>query len=241
MNEPCKKVIVFDLDETLGYFSQLSAIWDILLQYTNINDIEPVFFELLDAYPVFLRPNIIGILNFLVEQKNKNKFQKIFIYTNNSGPPSWTNFIKSYLESKTNSPIFDDCIYGYNFESEDNIRSTPEKCITDFKKITNLPSECRVCFIDDRVHDNMNNPDVYYIKTKPYVYKLNLDQLIEQFVTSNISHRFEKQHLSIFLPMLYNILKNENFQETHCTDTINNVESNKILLQLIEFIKLPNN
>ena len=84
----------------------------------------------------------------------------------------------------------------------------------------------------------MNKPDVYYIKTRPYVYSLNTDQIIEQFINSNIAKKFNKNHLSIFLPMLYNTLNNENIKERHFPDVINNIESNKLLLQLIEFIKI---
>ena len=54
-------VMVFDLDETLGHFSQLYVFWSLLINYIN-NSNELIFFKLLDSFPKFLRPNILNIL-----------------------------------------------------------------------------------------------------------------------------------------------------------------------------------
>ena len=60
------KVVVFDLDETLGYFSQFGQLWNELIPNKDID-----FNELFDLYPEFLRPNILEILQFLNEKKKK--------------------------------------------------------------------------------------------------------------------------------------------------------------------------
>ena len=60
------KVVVFDLDETLGYFSQFGQLWNELIPNKDID-----FNELFDLYPEFLRPNIWEILQFLNEKKKK--------------------------------------------------------------------------------------------------------------------------------------------------------------------------
>ena len=69
------KIVVFDLDETLGYFVEFGIFWDTLSTYilknNKDNKDEPTqedFNAILDLYPEFLRPNIINILNYL---KNK--------------------------------------------------------------------------------------------------------------------------------------------------------------------------
>ena len=60
-----KKVVVFDLDETLGSFVELGSFCTLLDDYfNNSNKAYSIFNELLDLYPEFLRPNIINILNY---------------------------------------------------------------------------------------------------------------------------------------------------------------------------------
>ena len=81
------KIVVFDLDETLGYFTEFGIFWDSLLNYMkDKNQPRPsqdMFNAILDLYPEFLRPNIINILTYLKERKqckcchNETKYLKI--------------------------------------------------------------------------------------------------------------------------------------------------------------------
>jgi hypothetical protein len=63
------KIVVFDLDETLGYFSKLSIFWDCFENYLHNKLTKQDFTYLLDTFPEFIRPNIINILKYLKEQK----------------------------------------------------------------------------------------------------------------------------------------------------------------------------
>ena len=69
------KIVVFDLDETLGYFMELGMFWDALKAYIKnknskkITIDQALFNNILDLYPEFLRPNIIGILSYLKKKK----------------------------------------------------------------------------------------------------------------------------------------------------------------------------
>ena len=60
------KIVVFDLDETLGYFTEFGIFWDSLSNYLKIKEKPKLnqddFNETLDLYPEFLRPNKINIL-----------------------------------------------------------------------------------------------------------------------------------------------------------------------------------
>ena len=74
------KIVVFDLDETLGYFMELGMFWDALKGYINNKNLkikidQELFNNILDLYPEFLRPNIKGILNNL--NKNINFVGKV--------------------------------------------------------------------------------------------------------------------------------------------------------------------
>ena len=96
------KIVVFDLDETLGYFVELGMLWDALNDYIQRHKIDKpidqtLFNEVLDLYPEFLRPNILKILLYLKKRKQKSHCSKILIYTNNQGPKEWAISIKNYF------------------------------------------------------------------------------------------------------------------------------------------------
>ena len=57
-----KKVVVFDMDETLGSFVQYGIFWDSLQNVFDNTLKDKHFFQILDKYPDFLRPNILSIL-----------------------------------------------------------------------------------------------------------------------------------------------------------------------------------
>ena len=76
------KIVVFDLDETLGYFVEFGMFWDSLSLYLNKQLNQQSFNSLMDLYPEFLRPNIINILSYLKNKKSTKTCQKIMIYTN---------------------------------------------------------------------------------------------------------------------------------------------------------------
>ena len=57
------KIVVFDLDETLGYFVELSIFILALEEILNKKISSEEFFNLLDLFPEFLRPKILTILD----------------------------------------------------------------------------------------------------------------------------------------------------------------------------------
>ena len=67
MIESC---IVFDMDETLGFFAQISRIWLTLQELNNNNLRNQDFFVLCNVFPKMLRPNIISVLKFIYKLKN---------------------------------------------------------------------------------------------------------------------------------------------------------------------------
>jgi len=79
-----KKVIVFDLDETLGSFGELGSFCNALDEYYGDKQISyNMFNDLLDLYPEFIRPQIINILKYILQKKKEDKCKYIMIYTNN--------------------------------------------------------------------------------------------------------------------------------------------------------------
>ena len=82
------KIVVFDLDETLGNFIELGIFWDALQNFHGHKLPDQHFFDIVDMFPEFLRPNILTILKFLLDKKRNGKCNSLMIYTNNA-PTTW--------------------------------------------------------------------------------------------------------------------------------------------------------
>jgi hypothetical protein len=99
------KIVIFDLDETLGYFLELGIFWDSLKLYkkhkkNNAGEFTQLDFnEILDLYPEFVRPNIFPILKYLKRKTENGECNGVMIYTNNTGPKPWVLHIKDFFES----------------------------------------------------------------------------------------------------------------------------------------------
>ena len=195
------RIVVFDLDETLGYFAEFGMFWNAVETFYGRTLTQQEFNYTLDLYPEFIRPDIITILQFLKRKKEQKKCSHLMIYTNNSGPKEWAVFIKTYFESKLDAVIFDRIIAAFkvNGEQIELCRTTHNKTHGDFIKCTKLPTNSQICFLDDIYHPEMDNDNVYYINVKPYVYDLDYNTLIDRYVASNpdiASNRFRKHVLT---------------------------------------------
>jgi len=189
------KIVVFDLDETLGYFTELGIFWDslkIYLKNKNKNGLtQNDFNDILDLYPQFLRPNIINILLYLKKKKYTFCCHKMMIYTNNNGPQEWANHIIDYFENKINFKLIDQIIAAFkvNGNKVEICRTTQNKTHTDFIKCTKLPNNAEICFVDDTFYPEMKNENIYYINIKPYYYDLEIDYMLNTFIKSDIGRK----------------------------------------------------
>ena len=104
----CEKhlVFVFDLDKTIGYFTQIAVFMEGIQEYIGRKLKLNEFFKLLDLYPEIFRPDIFDIFQYLKHLKSKKKCVKVLIYTNNIGPKSWVHDIKKYIEHKLHYKLF---------------------------------------------------------------------------------------------------------------------------------------
>ena len=189
------RIVVFDLDETLGYFSELGLFWDGLENYSKTKLHDEDMFVLLDTYPEFLRPNILPILNYLKHQKKKGACSQIMIYTNNQGPKSWAVSIKNYFEHKLQYKLFDKVIAAFKVGNKqiEPSRTTHDKTVDDFFNCTKLPSNSQICFLDDLYHPEMAGDNVYYIHLKPYKYTLFSDEMIDRFFKCSLKKYVKDQ------------------------------------------------
>jgi len=208
------KIVVFDLDETLGYFTQYGIFWDSLVNYIKTQHkselLQTDFDDILDLFPEFLRPNIINILTYLKNKKKTNCCHKMMIYTNNTGPREWARHIISYFESKINYKIVDQIIAAFKINGKrvEICRTTHNKTHKDLVKCTKIPADAEICFMDDSFYPEMANDNIYYINIKPYYHDISFDEMLERFRESKIGKKiidddkdFEyimKKHIQLF-------------------------------------------
>ena len=153
------------------------------------------FNDLLDLYPEFLRPNIMTILNYLKQKKQENQCHRIFIYTNNNGPPQWAMQLVSYFEHKMgnvgigNVGIIDQIIHSF-VKGSPSMRTTQCKTHDDLLRCTRLNKQSTsICFIDDTYHPGMDNEYIYYINIKPYFHPLAWKEIFNRFRNSSVRQR----------------------------------------------------
>ena len=199
------KVVVFDVDETLGHFGQFGLFFDTLSEfYNNPNILYTNFNELIDLYPEVFRPNIVRILDYIHKKKQSGACSKVMIYTNNQGPAKWIPHIRGYLEKKledygtltisltqNHKPFFDRIIGGFKIanimvNSDQPERTTADKTINDFLRCSRLSPNVEICFLDDLNHPKLVNEKVYYIKLQSYHSYIPFEQFITRFLNSKL-------------------------------------------------------
>ena len=198
MSNNKQKIVVFDLDETLGYFVELGIFWDSLHNYAkSINaDTKKIFTQayfnaVLDIFPEFIRPSIMSILQYVKVKKQTKQCQGVMIYTNNQGPKEWGHFITNYFENKLKYRLFNHIISAFKVNGKivEFCRRSHDKTIKDFMRCSKLPGDVDVCYLDDTYYPEMNADNVYYIKIKPYTHDLNFELMINRFLHNDVSKK----------------------------------------------------
>ena len=189
-----QQMVLFDIDETLGRFAGFGAFMSALHQVYDSNafSIYNHFNEIMDLYPELLRPKILDIMRFLAQMKRIGKCTNVMIYTNNTGPISWSNHIKGYFNAKAGHPVFDKVIGAFkrpNGEVVEVRRTSHNKTYADFVSCSEMVGKFEVFFIDDREHPGMHAENVYVINVKPYTRELSMHVFIERFKTSALFKR----------------------------------------------------
>ena len=206
---PKIKNFVFDLDETIGSFSELNIIWQCLIEMSKKNNqsdnsikigqnYQKWFNQILDIFPEYLRPGILTIFEFLYHKKQKDCFGNIYIYTNNqcssfidsSNPVSWTSMILKYIEmSNPNKKLlFEPPIHAFKSNGQpigDNKRTSQTKTFADLMRCTLLPKTAEFCFIDNTYFPKMKHGRVFYMQPKPYYQCLGMNEVVRRLLLSD--------------------------------------------------------
>lgn len=149
--------LVFDMDETLGFFSQISRLWFPLQELNNggLSDFD--FFSMCDLFPNILRPKIVEVLKYSKTLRMLGTIDKIILYTNNTGPEWWPSLIVKYIEHKAGEKLFDVIIPGYDKKNKKSCRRDELKTYADIVRCSKIPPTSRICFFDDQPHRKMEN------------------------------------------------------------------------------------
>jgi hypothetical protein len=223
-HKPISKVLVFDLDETIGCFTELHTIWKLIFQPSSTNDnaLPPpyisehdkqlIFNELLDLYPEFLRTGILQILGYVYSRIVAGECHKIYLYTNNQCEyPDWVKHIVLYLNNKVTGGnehfIFERPICAFKIK---NVRIEPKrtshnKIYDDFIACSFLPKSTEICYLDDKQYEQMKHDKVYYIQPPPYYHNLKHKEIYNRFIHSPLFHVLVKQkRLTVSNPLVFN-------------------------------------
>jgi hypothetical protein len=230
------KVVAFDVDETLGNFTQFSIFGHVLGEYFNKPDIMYNHFnDLIDLYPEIIRPNMVRILNYIRKKKTAGICSKVMIYTNNMGPDKWVGHIRKYFEYKLRGyvastantgiagkdelaiipPLFDHTIGGFKPNNEASAsafpqRTTKHKTVNEFIRCGRLPADIEICFLDDVEHPKMVDERVYYIKLQPYYSYIPFEVFVIRFLNSALYRDvFDKMSTPMIMPGITSAAKKQ--------------------------------
>lgn len=183
------RAVVFDLDETLGSFSDLHILWEALQEKTN--KYYPIDFNrLLDLYPEFIRYGIIYILEMIYKKKQEGVCDGLYIYTNNQCSIGWVTLITNYFNYKLNSQndLFDKIIYAFKIDNKrvEPFRTSHSKTSKDFINCTMMPKNTEICFVDNSNFSEMKTDRVYYIQPHSFIHSLSTKQIIDRFMRSGL-------------------------------------------------------
>ena len=168
------KNVVFDFDETIGYFEQIIE----MIKYTKKTTKMEVF-ELFTLFPLVFRTNIFDIFHFIVRLKKEKKIKSVILYSNNNNDV-FIGYVISFIHQKLNYPLFDLSI-------SLNQTHNKNKNLSDLLNYSNglLNKKSSIFFIDDKEYDDMKMIK-YYIKCESYKY-VYPKSIIEQKLNTTIN------------------------------------------------------
>jgi hypothetical protein len=188
-----QRVVVFDLDETLGHFHLIRLIWESIHEFINYNNIpymmgQTDFNDLFDIFPEMLRPEVLSILLFLKNEKDRGACNGIMVYTNNKYPKEWVYLIIRYIEHKVGHKLFDNIVLAFkmNGRVQQMGRTTNDKKIEDFVACCRLPQSVEICYFDNSEYSGMVSENVYYLKVRAYYHPFTETSIIHRISTRPI-------------------------------------------------------
>lgn len=227
-------VIVFDLDETLGSYSDLNVIWEYFKYNISFN-------TLLDLFPEFSRYGIFSILEFTYQKKINGQCDKLFIYTNNKCSYEFVELISKYFSYKlgiTDGELFDQIIRSFKVNGKivEVFRTTQNKTHDDFIRCTLIPPKTQICFIDNSYFNEMENKRVYYIQPMSYHHGIFKEEIIKRLTYFANKPILDKLYENLYAFPQDIFEKNKGYFETK--KNIHKIVAQKIMYHIKDFFYL---
>jgi len=186
-------VVVFDLDKTIGYFTQLGVLMEAIERNINRELKQQEIYILFDLFPDCFRKGIMKTFQYLIKKKKSHKI-KVIIYTNNIGPKTWVHTIKKYIENKFKYPLFNRTIAAWKVGPlvYEKLRTSHNKKYDDLLKCAKLKKTDKIIFFDDYIHYYLKHPNVTYINNKPYEKDYIFEKMVNKLLKSSLKTLFNK-------------------------------------------------
>ena len=247
LSEP--KHFIFDLDETIGSFSELYLLFQCINSLPTSLHTDPKLLvdELLLLFPEFFRHGINVIMTYLYKKKQTGACSGIHIYTNNSClPDTWCYFIMSFIEERWNMKgLFDSVIRAFKIDGKivESKRTMSEKAHKDLLNCLLLPYDTEFCFIDNDHYAKMEHRYVYYLQPRPYYHYMTREQIIERFLNSYFGKQISTFMNQDIQPLLYKWYKSQNYSMSSTKRTLDYLEtdlntSNQLFKHVRKFFKM---
>jgi hypothetical protein len=234
-------VFVFDLDKTIGYFTQVAIFMEGVEEFIKRKLKKKEIYKLFDLYPEMFRPDMMTIFKYLINLKKKIKCVKVMIYTNNIGPKSWVHTIKNYIEYKLKYKLFDRTIAAWKVGSKtyEKCRTTHEKTYCDLLRCGNLSHNDKICFLDDMKHTHMMNNNVKYLHLRGYKHDIKFMKMCRVFLKSSMGKLIKKSEQKGFITRLIRFARTDPLGFTYIESKISSRTGYKreILGKLKFFVK----
>ena len=220
-----KKSIVIDFDNTIGYFTQIIYILNIIEKTYKININQKDINVLLKNYPNIFRPKIIEILNLINILKNKEKIKFFIMYTCNNKE----QFVKMIINYICNNLLINPNIFDFVvFQKKKEVKN-----IDTLKKFTdNKINNHILCFIDNKKYNYTNN-NIYYIKCDSYIYTYTIQEIINNFPFNDF-----KKINSNLIKKYFNFINKKKSTKNNIPLKIYEMKSQNIINLLNKFVHL---
>jgi len=204
-----KKLIIIDFDNTIGYFSQVIYLINIIEKTYSRKMTQDDINTLLRIYSNSFRPKIFEILKFIYELKVKNIIHALILYTRNKNErfvKMVLVFIEEYILQQAYNEkdmyMFDDIVFS----------ETKTKQLEPLLKMKNMSyndEDLRLCFIDNMNYNyeeqSISNITVFFIECDNYKFYYTPEE-----IARNMDYEiYSKLNKKIMYKYLKNIYKNK--------------------------------
>ena len=175
-------MVALDLDETIGSFSGINALFRRVAQMLPQMPHEHVLLYILSVCPEAFRPGMLAQLRSLASARDAGAPLVIVMFTNNNGSPYWPRALANAIGALVGRPVFDHVVGAHTVDGRvtEPGRTSQSKLLQDMFRCTGIQRAERVVFIDDQEHPGMRVPGVVYVRPAPYHCSIDSDVLVRR-------------------------------------------------------------